>query len=122
MTNTSAFALAAILTPILTLGSLSLATDASARDYGGHGGGGHAAATHFGAGHGPGAHFAAGHPGAHFLPGHDAGGHIVAGPQGRAFAFGGHRRHFWHGRWWAYGVGPCWAWSNVYGAYVWACD
>jgi hypothetical protein len=35
---------------------------------------------------------------------------------------GGHRRHFWHGRWWYYGVGPCWVWSDYYGEYVWACD
>jgi len=37
------------------------------------------------------------------------------------FAFG-HHRHFWHGRWWYYGVGPCWVWSDYYGEYVWACD
>ena len=30
--------------------------------------------------------------------------------------------HFWHGRWWYYGVGPCWVWSDYYGEYVWACD
>src|SRR5258707_349576 len=29
---------------------------------------------------------------------------------------------FWHGRWWYYGVGPCWVWSDYYGEYVWACD
>ena len=116
MTRKSVFALAAILTPILTLGSLSLATDASARENGGYGGGGHPAAGHFATGH-PGAHFAPGH----FAPGRGPGAHVFAGPRGQGF-IGGHRRHFWHGRWWAYGVGPCWAWSNVYGAYVWVCD
>ena len=117
MTSKSVFALAAIL----ALGSLPLATNASARDEGGHRGGGYAA-PHFGAGHGPGGHFEAGRPGAHILPGHGPGRHFVAGPQGRAFVSGGHRRHFWHGRWWDYGVGPCWVWSDVYSAYVWACD
>jgi hypothetical protein len=56
------------------------------------------------------------------LPGHGPGAHFTPGPRGRAFVSGGHRRHFWHGRWWDYGVGPCWIWSDVYGAYVWACD
>jgi hypothetical protein len=26
---------------------------------------------------------------------------------------------FWRGQWFAYGVGPCWAWSPV--GYVWVC-
>jgi hypothetical protein len=48
--------------------------------------------------------------------------HVAAGHPARAhFAFG-HHRHFWHGRWWYYGVGPCWVWSDYYGEYVWACD
>lgn len=28
-------------------------------------------------------------------------------------------RHFWHGRWYAYGVGPCWLPSPI--GYVWVC-
>jgi hypothetical protein len=28
-------------------------------------------------------------------------------------------RHFWHGRWYAYGAGPCWLASPV--GYVWVC-
>jgi hypothetical protein len=26
---------------------------------------------------------------------------------------------FWRGQWFAYGAGPCWAWSPV--GYVWVC-
>ena len=99
MTRKSIFALAAVL----ALGSsLALATGASAHG-GGHGGGGHFGGGHFGGGHVGGGHF-----GGHFGGGH---GHFVRG----------HFRHFFHGRWWAYGVGPCWAWSDEYGEYVWVC-
>ncbi len=140
MTRKSVFALAAIL----ALGSLSLATDASAEHGGGGrgGGGGHFGGASGGhwqqwpfwrrrrwtlrwwrrthcqwtlrdwawagppivAGRGPG-------PGIHVAPGYRA----------HAFVAGEHRRHFWHGRWWYYGVGPCWVWSDYYGEYVWAC-
>ena len=92
MRSKSVFALAAIL----ALGSLSLTTEA-----------------HFAIGHGPGARIVTEHR-------HDA--HVAPGFHGRAFVAGGHRRHFWHGRWWYYGVGPCWVWSDYYGEYVWACD
>jgi hypothetical protein len=122
MTSKPIVALAAILSPVLMLGSLTLATGAFARDNGRRGGGDHVAAVHVGAGHGPGAHFAAGHPSARVLPGHGPGAHIMAGHSGRAFVSGGHRRRFWHDRWWDYGVGPCWAWSDVTGEYVWVCD
>ena len=151
MTGKSVFALAAIL----ALGSLSLATNASAEhggggrggggghfsggggghfggSSGGHfgsgssghfgggggghfgGGGGHIASGRFATGHGPGAPIVAGRgpgPGIHVAPGYRA--HV--------FVAGGHRRHFWHGRWWYYGVGPCWVWSDYYGEYVRAC-
>jgi hypothetical protein len=30
-------------------------------------------------------------------------------------------RHFWHGRWYNYGVGPCWA-QQPDGSWVWICD
>ena len=33
----------------------------------------------------------------------------------------GRNRHFWHGRWYAYGVGPCWKWSYRLDGYVWVC-
>lgn len=32
-----------------------------------------------------------------------------------------HSRHRWHGRWWAYGVGSCWAYSYEYNEYYWTC-
>ncbi len=32
-----------------------------------------------------------------------------------------HRRHHWHGAWWAYGVGSCWVIDPVYGEYNWVC-
>jgi hypothetical protein len=126
MTRKSALALAATV----ALGGLSLATDASAQHHGGgHGGGGGAhfggAGGHFGGG---GAHLGGGRIGAGRLAtGRGPGAPAVAGrgpgPGGaRAFVPGGHRRHFWHGRWWYYGVGPCWVWSDYYGEYVWACD
>jgi hypothetical protein len=144
MTGKSVFAFAAIL----TLGSLSLGTAAFAADRGGgRGGGGHfgggghggGSAAHFGGGGahfgGGGAHFGGGHIGAgRSVTGHGPRAPVVAGrgPRpgarvapgygARAFAPGGHRRHFWHGRWWDYGVGPCWVWSDYYGEYVWACD
>jgi len=28
-------------------------------------------------------------------------------------------RRWWNGRWYAYGVGPCWLWSPI--GYVWVC-
>jgi hypothetical protein len=97
---------------------------------GAHFGGGGGA--HFGGG---GAHFGGGNSGAgRIVTGRGPGAPVVAGRAGRpgarvapefgarAFVTGGHRRHFWHGRWWGYGVGPCWVWSDYYGEYVWACD
>lgn len=35
---------------------------------------------------------------------------------------GGFRRpgHFWQGRWWLPGVGPCWRWTPV--GWVWVCE
>ena len=32
----------------------------------------------------------------------------------------GHVRRYWHGRWWAYGVGSCWR-ITPDGYYVWVC-
>jgi len=32
-----------------------------------------------------------------------------------------HRRHYWHGRWWTYGVGPCWVYNDDYDEYRWTC-
>ncbi len=35
--------------------------------------------------------------------------------------FGGRGGHFWHGRYWGYGVGPCWRWNPFFGGWVWVC-
>lgn len=133
MTRKSILALAAII----ALGGLSLATDASAQHRGGGGGHFGGGGAHFsgGGGHfsGGGARVGGGHIGAgRFATGRGPGAPAVAGrgpgrgvrvaPGYGAFVPGGHRRHFWHGRWWSYGIGPCWVWSDYYGEYVWACD
>ena len=127
MTRMSVFALATIL----ALGSLSFVADASAKG-GGHGGGG---GGHGGGGHGGSAGHVGGGGGGHVSGGHAVaapsapgrvvigpGAHVVTGQRTRVHVTGGHRRHFWHGRWWYYGVGPCWRWSDVYGEYIWVCD
>jgi len=31
----------------------------------------------------------------------------------------GTARRYWRGRWWAYGVGSCWRWTDI--GYVWIC-
>lgn len=33
---------------------------------------------------------------------------------------GGQR--WWHGRWWSYGAGPCWRWSQWRQNWTWVCD
>jgi hypothetical protein len=54
--------------------------------------------------------------------------HGVRGPRGGAVAVGtryrggvwyGPVRRYWRGRWWAYGVGSCWRWTDI--GYVWIC-
>jgi hypothetical protein len=47
------------------------------------------------------------HSSKHYVVGHKYGGHV----------YYGHRRHYWHGRWYEYGVGPCWI--NVGGVWFW---
>jgi hypothetical protein len=129
-----------VVAAVLALG-LPTATDTFARDGGGHGGGGHGGGGghvgggggRVGGGWGGGAHFAAPHvgggPAAVFRGPRGPGPAMVFrnprmgvhhGP-GPRFFVRGHHRHFWHGRWWAYGIGPCWAWSDDYGEYVWVC-
>jgi len=44
------------------------------------------------------------HHGDHHDHGHDGHGH----------------RHYYHGRWWDYGVGPCWTRTPI--GWVWFCD
>lgn len=127
MTRKSVFAVAAIL----ALGSLSLATDASAAKGSVRAGRGHVATGHVLSRHSPGAFVAGRHrapafvgPGHHrpalVRPRHHGPGLALPGVR-RHFARG-HHPHFWAGRWWYYGVGPCWQWSDFYGEYVWVCD
>jgi hypothetical protein len=43
-----------------------------------------------------------------------------SGPGGGWQGGGGHHgRRFWHGRWWDYGVGPCWRITPA--GYIWIC-
>ena len=93
-------------------GLMMAATDTSAQarggGHGGHGGGGH------GGGHG-------GHGGGH-VAGHGGhrGGHVAARGAHRGGHFAGRGRgHFWHGRWYGYGVGPCW--RRTPAGYIWIC-
>jgi hypothetical protein len=32
----------------------------------------------------------------------------------------GHKRHYWHNRWYDYGIGPCWLSTPI--GFVWTCD
>jgi hypothetical protein len=44
-------------------------------------------------------------------------GNFVVGRRYNGNVWYGHNRHRWHGRWYAYGVGPCWI--NVEGNWFW---
>ena len=44
-------------------------------------------------------------------------GNFVVGRTYNGHIWYGHSRHFWHGRWYDYGVGPCWI--NVGGEWFW---
>ena len=41
----------------------------------------------------------------------------VVGRRYNGHVWYGHNRHRWHGRWYAYGVGPCWI--NIGGEWFW---
>jgi hypothetical protein len=45
------------------------------------------------------------------------GGRFVVGHAYNGRVWYGHSRHFWHGAWYAYGIGPCWV--NVDGEWFW---
>jgi hypothetical protein len=109
-----------ILSVTAALG-LGMVAAADAKGHGGGHGGGHHGGGHAGGHHG-GAHHAGGHhggghahvnrsvhvnrnvrvhenrPAKHYVVGRTYNGHIWLGRTG----------HRWHGRWYAYGVGPCW--------------
>jgi hypothetical protein len=42
---------------------------------------------------------------------------FVVGRRYNGHVWYGHNRHRWHGRWYAYGVGPCWI--DVDGEFFW---
>jgi len=44
-------------------------------------------------------------------------GHYVVGRRYNGHIWYGRSRHYWHGRWYGYGVGPCWI--NVGGLWFW---
>jgi hypothetical protein len=83
-----------------------------ARGGGGHGGGGHGGGGHGGGGGRGGAV----HVGGGGMRMGGGGVRVGGGPGVRAVGGG---RRFWHGRWYAYGVGPCWQLTP--GGYVWIC-
>ena len=47
------------------------------------------------------------------------GGRVHVGDGGGRRFVGGGGRHFWHGRWYSYGVGPCWSLGPD--GYIWVC-
>ncbi len=68
--------------------------------------------------------FAHPHGGPHGGPHFGGGGHPhFGGGGGHGFrgGGGGHGGRFWHGRYWGYGVGPCWRWNPFMGGWVWVC-
>jgi len=121
-----------ILSVTAALG-LGIVTSADAKDHGGgHGGGHHGGGPHGGGHHGGGHHGTAhvnrsahvhvnrsahvnrnvrmheNRPGnRHYVVGRTYDGHI----------WFGHSGHRWHGRWYAYGVGPCWIYID--GLWFW---
>jgi hypothetical protein len=75
---------------------------------GGHHGGGHHAAGHYGGGRGH-AHVNRGlQVNGHAHENRSANRHFVVGRTYNGHIWFGHGGHRWHGRWYAYGVGPCW--------------
>jgi hypothetical protein len=48
-------------------------------------------------------------------------GRVVVRGRGHGRGHYSHRRHFWHGQWWAYGVGTCWTYDPTYDEYYWTC-
>ena len=42
---------------------------------------------------------------------------LINGTRYNNHVYYGHKRHFWHGRWYGYGEGECWI--NVDGEWFW---
>jgi hypothetical protein len=81
---------------------------------GGRGSVGHVSASHVSVGHV--GRVGVGHVGV----GHVGVGHVGVGRVGVGHVRVSHARHFWHGRWYGYGVGPCWRLTPD--GYIWICD
>jgi uncharacterized RmlC-like cupin family protein len=65
-------------------------------------------------------HSSGGHAsGGRVTGGHARVGHGAADVHGGVHVAGRGRGHFWHGRWYGYGVGPCWRWTPT--GYIWIC-
>jgi hypothetical protein len=98
--------------------SLFIPTIAFAGHVGGAGGGG-------GGGRGGGMHVGGantnggGSRGAMQVGGGGRGDRVHVGDGGGRRFVGGGGRHFWHGRWYSYGVGPCWSLGPD--GYIWVC-
>lgn len=45
---------------------------------------------------------------------------LVVGHRYHGGVWYGHKRRFWHGQWWGYGIGECWLSTPI--GYVWICD
>ena len=45
---------------------------------------------------------------------------LIALPTPGMAGHGGGGR-YWRGRYWAYGVGPCWNWNPFFGGWAWVC-
>ena len=93
-----------LLVVAAALAALVISTSALAKN-GGGGGSGHS---------GPGMSMSHSGPG----PGSGSGMNRSPGVRGGDMRGGG-RRHFYRGRWWDYGVGPCWRWTRR--GYIWIC-
>jgi len=98
---------------------IGIVASANAKGHGGGNGGGH----HGGGHHGAGRYGHAHHGGAHVnrnVRVHEnrpANRHYVVGRTYNGHIWFGHRGHRWHGRWYAYGVGPCWIYID--GLWFW---
>ena len=124
-----------ILSVVAALG-LGIVGSADAKGHGGGKGGGHHGGSHHGGGHGRhhggghhgGGHHGGGHGATHVGRGHvnrnvrahenrPANKHYVVGRRYNGNIWLGHTGHRWHGRWYAYGVGPCWIYVD--GLWFW---
>lgn len=109
-----------VLSVTAALGFGVVAT-ADAKEHGGGGhGAGHGGGHHSGGHHGGGGHHGAAHVNQGTHVEHEnrpANKHYVVGRTYDGHIWFGHAGHRWHGRWYAYGVGPCWIYVD--GLWFW---